>query len=114
MRKAQSAVSSAADDDEVVRLRALWRRYEHHCTRTNSCPSAMLRQDILHQIDRQEPLKKVIWLMKSAGNGKVIQVPKWFIYELLALIVKITERHLKKQLTGKLSTTLFCYGVQNS
>ncbi|KTG02553.1 hypothetical protein cypCar_00003955, partial [Cyprinus carpio] len=60
MRKAQSAVSSAADDDEVVRLRALWRRYEHHCTRTNSCPSAVLRQDILHQIDRQEPLKKIM------------------------------------------------------
>ncbi len=99
MRKAQSAVSSA--DDEVVQLRALWRRYEHHCTRTNSCPCAVLRQDVLHQIDRQEPLKKVIWLKKSAGNWKVIQVPKWLIYELLAWIVMSTERHLKEQFTPK-------------
>ncbi len=102
MRKAQSAVSSAADV-EVVQLRALWRRYELHCTRTNSCPCAVLRQDILHQIERREPLKKVIWLMKSAGHRKVIQVPKWLIYKLLAWIVKIrpTERHLKEQFTQK-------------
>ncbi|XP_016329923.1 uncharacterized protein LOC107679024 [Sinocyclocheilus anshuiensis] len=71
MRKAQSAVSSAADD-EVVQLRALWRRYERHCTRTNSCPSAVLRQDILHQIDRQEPLKKIMLSFPDCGPSDTV------------------------------------------
>ncbi|XP_058607992.1 uncharacterized protein LOC131524718 isoform X2 [Onychostoma macrolepis] len=88
MRKAQSAVSSAADD-EVVQLRALWRRYEHHCTQTNSCPSAVLRQDILHQIDRQEPLKKCLLLEK---RGRTV-----YPFKLLELLdCKLTEGSLER------------------
>ncbi|KAL0168928.1 hypothetical protein M9458_037150, partial [Cirrhinus mrigala] len=58
MRKAQSAVSSAADDVLVLQLRAFWRKYEHHCIQMDSCPSAVLKQDVLHQIDKQQLLKK--------------------------------------------------------
>ncbi|XP_043120196.1 uncharacterized protein LOC122362703 isoform X2 [Puntigrus tetrazona] len=72
MRKAQSAVKSAADD-KAAQLRALWKRYEHHCTQTNSCPSAGLRHDILQQIDRQEPLKKIMLSFPDCGPSDTVQ-----------------------------------------
>ncbi|XP_051512171.1 uncharacterized protein LOC127416703 [Myxocyprinus asiaticus] len=56
---AQSKEASRADSDVVVQLRALWRRYEHHCRQTDSCPSAVLKHDILLNIDKQEPLRKI-------------------------------------------------------
>ncbi|CAM4577525.1 unnamed protein product [Leuciscus chuanchicus] len=59
MRKAQSRVSSAVDDAVVLQLRALLRRYEHLCMQNDSCPSAVLKQDILHHIDKQQHLKKI-------------------------------------------------------
>lgn len=61
MRKAQSRVSSAVDDAVVLQLRALWRTYEHLCMQNDSCPSAVLKQDILHHIDKQQHLKKVFY-----------------------------------------------------
>ncbi|XP_039519891.1 uncharacterized protein LOC120473899 isoform X3 [Pimephales promelas] len=59
MRKAQSGGSSAVDDAVVLQLRALWTRYEHHCMENASCPSAVLKQDIIHHIDKQQHLKKI-------------------------------------------------------
>ncbi|XP_016096857.1 uncharacterized protein [Sinocyclocheilus grahami] len=41
-----------------------WRRYEHHCMQTDSCPCAVLNQTILHHIDKQEPLRKCLLLEK--------------------------------------------------
>ncbi|XP_016371437.1 uncharacterized protein LOC107711039 [Sinocyclocheilus rhinocerous] len=71
MRKAQSAVSSAADD-VVVQLRELWRRYEHHCMQTDSCPSAVLKQDILHHIDKKELLRKITLSLPDCGPADVV------------------------------------------
>ncbi|XP_056095378.1 uncharacterized protein LOC130073786 [Rhinichthys klamathensis goyatoka] len=59
MQKAHSGRSSAVDDAVVLQLRALWTRYEHHCMQNDSCPSAVLKQDILHHIDKQQHLKKI-------------------------------------------------------
>ncbi|KAK2895061.1 hypothetical protein Q8A67_012290 [Cirrhinus molitorella] len=72
MQKAQSAVSSAADDVIVLRLRALWRRYARYCMQTDSCPSAVLKQDILHQIDKQEPLKKITLSFPDCGPSDAV------------------------------------------
>ncbi|XP_050990600.1 uncharacterized protein LOC127180528 isoform X3 [Labeo rohita] len=72
MRKAQSAASSAADDVVVLQLRAFWRKYEHHCIQTDSCPSAVLKQDILHQIDKQQPLKKIMLSFPDCGPSDAV------------------------------------------
>ncbi|KAK9958447.1 hypothetical protein ABG768_010567 [Culter alburnus] len=77
MRKAQSGgprgeASSEVDDAVVLQLRALWRRYEHHCMQIDSCPSAVLKQDILHQIDKQEHLKKITLSFPDCGPSDTI------------------------------------------
>lgn len=59
MRNARSA-SRGTSDAAVVQLRALWKRYEYHCLQTHSCPCTLLKQDILLNIEKQQPLKKVL------------------------------------------------------
>ncbi|XP_067275579.1 uncharacterized protein [Pseudorasbora parva] len=77
MRKAQAkgpreGVSSVVDDSVVLQLRALWRRYEHHCMQIDSCPSVVLKQDILQQIDKQEHLKKITLSFQDCGASDAI------------------------------------------
>ncbi|XP_057204618.1 uncharacterized protein LOC130563204 isoform X2 [Triplophysa rosa] len=59
MRNARSASRGTGSDAAVVLLRALWKRYEHHCTQTDSCPCTLLKQEILLNIEKQQTLKKI-------------------------------------------------------
>lgn len=60
MRNARSASRGTGSHVAVGLLRALWKRYEHHCTQTDSCPCILLKEDILLQIEKQQTLKKVL------------------------------------------------------
>ncbi|XP_056622142.1 uncharacterized protein LOC130435488 isoform X2 [Triplophysa dalaica] len=59
MRNARSASRGTGSHTAVGLLRALWKRYEHHCTQTDSCPCKLLKEDIFLQIEKQQTLKKI-------------------------------------------------------
>ncbi|KAA0714665.1 hypothetical protein E1301_Tti006495 [Triplophysa tibetana] len=59
MRNARSASRGTGSHAAVGLLRSLWKRYEHHCTQTDSCPCTLLEEDILLQIKKQQTLKKI-------------------------------------------------------